>query len=94
MPACLACCACLLCLTPGRRQPCGLFGFTSYACCSLTCLHLSPTCTHPSSSQDLDDDCGEVAETKSRYVVAELPVRLPVLRPVLDKPNPKLGVGE
>jgi hypothetical protein len=44
--------------------------------------------------QDLDDDCGEVAETKSRYVVAELPVRLPVLRPALDKPNPKLGVGE
>lgn len=30
----------------------------------------------------------------SRYVVAELPVRLPLLRPPMDKPNPKLGVGE
>lgn len=29
-----------------------------------------------------------------RYVVAELPVRLPLLRPPMDKPNPKLGVGE
>lgn len=33
--------------------------------------------------------------TKSRYVVAELPVKLPVLRPAPpDKPTGRLGVGE
>jgi hypothetical protein len=45
-------------------------------------------------SQDLDDEGGELAVTKSRYVVAELPVRVPSVRPALDKPQPKLGVGE
>lgn len=43
---------------------------------------------------DLLDEGGELAATKSRYVVAELPVRLPMVpRPPTDKPNPKLGVG-
>ena len=46
--------------------------------------------------QDLEegDSCELLPATKSRYVVAELPLRLPVLRPAMDKPNPKLGVGE
>lgn len=44
--------------------------------------------------QDMDDEVGEMALTKSRYVVAELPVRMPVVRPAVDKPNPKLGIGE
>lgn len=48
----------------------------------------------PRPLQDLDDESGEMAVTKSRYVVAQLPLRVPVVRPVLDKPNPKLGVGE
>ena len=44
--------------------------------------------------QEPDDEGGELAATKSRYVVAQLPVRVPVVRAALDKPNPKLGVGE
>ena len=45
--------------------------------------------------QDLEgDEGGELAPTKSRYVVAQLPVRLPALRPLAGQPNPKLGVGE
>ncbi|KAL4858112.1 WD repeat-containing protein [Chlorella vulgaris] len=53
----------------------------------------SPVKAGPDASQDLDDEGGEMAVTKSRYVVAQLPLRVPVVRPVLDKPNPKLGVG-
>ena len=42
-----------------------------------------------------DEEDGMASLTsKSRYVVAELPVRLPVQRVPADKPNPKLGVGE
>lgn len=33
-------------------------------------------------------------EPKSRYVIQQLPVKLPNQKPPLDKPNPKLGVGE
>ena len=33
-------------------------------------------------------------EPKSRYVIQQLPVQLPNQKPPLDKPNPKLGVGE
>lgn len=50
---------------------------------------------HPQLELDLLDEGGELAATKSRYLVAELPVRLPMVpRPPTDKPNPKLGVGE
>ena len=30
---------------------------------------------------------------RSRYVLCELPAKLAVVRPPLDKPNPKLGIG-
>lgn len=30
---------------------------------------------------------------KSRYVVCELPIKVPSQKPAIDKPNPKLGVG-
>ena len=33
-------------------------------------------------------------EPKSRYIIQQLPVKLPNQKPPLDKPNPKLGVGE
>lgn len=33
-------------------------------------------------------------ETKSKYVIADLPAAVPNVRPALDKPWPKLGVGE
>ncbi|GAB4821177.1 hypothetical protein N2152v2_008223 [Parachlorella kessleri] len=36
---------------------------------------------------------GDMVITKSRYVVAELPLKLQTLRAPQDKPNPKLGVG-
>lgn len=36
---------------------------------------------------------GELVITRSRYVVAELPLRLQAQRAPQDKPNPKLGVG-
>ncbi len=41
-----------------------------------------------------DEGAGEVVITRSRYVVAELPLRLQALRVPQDKPNPRLGVGE
>lgn len=65
-----------------RRVP-----YASACCC------LAPV--SPQLELDLLDEGGELAATKSRYVVAELPVRLPMVpRQPTDKPNPKLGVGE
>ena len=36
----------------------------------------------------------KAAGSKSRYIIQQLPVNLPNQKPPLDKPNPKLGVGE
>ena len=33
-------------------------------------------------------------DPKSRYIIQQLPIKLPNQKPPLDKPNPKLGVGE
>ena len=41
-----------------------------------------------------DDDAEPAQELKSRYCVAELPLRLPALRAPMDKPDPKMGIGE
>ena len=46
----------------------------------------------PTKSKDNEDSL--LPSTQYRYLVAELPVRLPVLTSPPDKPNPKLGVGE
>lgn len=41
--------------------------------------------------EDLTADCS--VDAKSRYVVAELPLRLPAVKAPLDKPNPRMGMG-
>eukprot|EP00798_Chlamydomonas_sp_ICE-L_P020694 gene20694-27493_t len=32
-------------------------------------------------------------QSKSKYVIADMPTSLPYVQPLLDKPNPKMGVG-
>eukprot|EP00887_Chlorella_sp_A99_P007526 scaffold2.g7526.t1 len=57
-------------------------------------LHGSPTkLLKPDGSlKDLGEE-GEAADLKSRYAVAELPLRVPVARPAADKGGVRQGVG-
>lgn len=32
--------------------------------------------------------------SRSRYIVGEFPFRVPTVKPPIDKPSPKLGIGE
>lgn len=34
------------------------------------------------------------SRSRSRYIVAECPLRMPTAKAPIDKPNPKLGIGE
>lgn len=63
----------------------------------LTCSHTTSV-TEPSNvvvyrEVTIRED-KEVDGSTSKYVVFELPVSIPSQKPPLDKPDPKLGVGE
>jgi hypothetical protein len=58
-------------------------------------LRFQAACPPAGAAAPLEEEgSGEVVITRSRYVVAELPVKLQALRAPQDKPNPRLGVGE
>ena len=58
------------------------------------CSGARPAALHAGAQweEDLTADCS--VDAKSRYVVAELPLRLPAVKAPLDKPNPRMGMGE
>lgn len=78
-------------MPPLRNQPSRCPSLHAFAATPLTCG--TPQELDEAAPPDADSPApGPSARTK--YGIAQLPAPVPTLRPQLDKPLPRLGVGE